>query len=172
VSAAPARVFLSAYASQLALFVPAIALPCIAVLGPGGREARRLALLPAASFAAIAGLFSVYAPPLGQDEVRRLAVVWPTFGLLLALAVDTLPLTGRTLGALAAANLALGVYWFQLREFIFHTPAGTPHPAVLWLDWLLEGRPAEAALYVLGTVAGGGLALFALRRRERGARDS
>jgi hypothetical protein len=116
-----------------------------------GRRGWRLLLCPLALFFVISGFFSIYSPTIGQDHVRRLAVVWPAFGLTLALLWESLQLTRAATAGLVVLNLLIGVYWFQLVDFDhYHGPADSYFPLVVWITWLRDGRsPLLCAAYVL-----------------------
>ena len=137
----PLRVWAGNYLVQWVLYVPVLMMLCGATLTLGWRGLR-LILAPMAVFLVISVFFSVYTPTLGQDYIRRLSVVWPGFGLAVALAWKGLGLDPRVAGGLAALNLIIGVYWFYLIDFSYYRlPDETYYPLVLWITWMLEGRP-------------------------------
>jgi hypothetical protein len=134
-----------------------------------GRRGLDLLIQPAAVLLVIAAFFSIYAPSIGQDPIRRLSVTWLGFGLAVGLAWPGFGLTRFATAGFAALNLLVGVYWFQLGEFNHYPrPGGFFYPLVIWVTWLVKGRsPILYGGYVLACVLIGGLAAFKLARLFR-----
>lgn len=137
----PASVWLQDYASQCALFVPLLVTLGTAALGTG-RDGRRLLALPLGLLLGVSFLFSLYSPTLGQDPVRRLAPVWLAWGFVVGRVWDRLELRDATAWGLLTLSLAIGLYWFLLRESTFGSPGGVSYPLLWWLERAMKGDAA------------------------------
>jgi hypothetical protein len=164
----PLKLFFDWYLSQCALQVPVLMMFSLLLLARG-RRGLDLLIQPAAVLLVIAAFFSIYAPSIGQDPIRRLSVTWLGFGLAVGLAWPGFGLTRFATAGFAALNLLVGVYWFQLGEFNHYPrPGGFFYPLVIWVTWLVKGRsPILYGGYVLACVLIGGLAAFKLARLFR-----
>jgi hypothetical protein len=171
----PLQVWLRSYLPQCVLYAPIVTLLALLALAQG-RRGLRLLLPGLAPLLVISVFFSLFTPTMGQDVIRRLAVVWLSLGLVAGLTWDGLGLGRAVAAGLVALNLAVGAYWFQLIESVY-LPDGAYLPRLLWLRWVYEGRsPLAWGSYVGAALAALALALWKtaplFSRKHDGARPA
>lgn len=121
---------------SLLLEGPALLLVAAAALRPPPRGAWR-AVAPAALLSlALAAFFATFHQ---VEPTRRLALVWPAWGLAAGLAFDRVARWRVAPGVLLLVTGLVSFHWFLAVEGRYYLgPGGSFYPSVLWVRQLLE----------------------------------
>jgi hypothetical protein len=165
------RPFLPGFAEHLGSLLLEGPVPVLCALAAVSARApvERRPLIVATVLSVLLSLF--FATFHQAEPTRRLAVVWPVWGLAAGLALDRMALGGASSRLLVPAGGLVSFYWFLTIEGRYYLgPGGFFYPSVLWVRQLIELGPSVATL--APPVALVVLLVFAARRVDRLLADS
>jgi hypothetical protein len=121
-----------------------------------GRGTARDLVTPGLLFAAVVALFATFYHP---EPARRLAPVWPVFGLALGRGVASLRLPRPLPQAAIGLALLTGCFWFVASFGRYYPgPAGLFYPGVLWVKLALARGWSPLWLLPVALLGAGALA--------------
>jgi hypothetical protein len=133
----------------------------------GGWRTAGLAL-PLALSAVLVMLFATFYAP---EPARRLAAIWPAWGLVVGGTWDRLRWRTPAPQIVLAAAGVLGFYWFMAYEGRYYPgPGGLFYPSVRWLKLAIDGEPVWRTAAPAGLLFG--LACLAAARTWRLLREA